>query len=55
MTHEEKMKSMTTEELAKFLCKFLSCDRCLGRDICYLGDGNANGLQTWLKREVEEE
>ena len=55
MTYEEKIKSMTTEELAKFICKLLSCDRCPGRDICYLGDGNANGLQTLLKKEVVEE
>ena len=51
MTNEEKIKSMTTEELAKFICKLLSCDSCPGSDICYR---NANGLQAWLKKEVEE-
>lgn len=54
MTYEEKIRSMTTEELAKFLCKFLSCDRCPGRDICYLGDGSANGLQKYLKKYMDE-
>ena len=55
MTNEEKMLSMTTEELAKFICKYMVCYKCPGRNYCYLADGNANGLQTWLKKEVEEE
>lgn len=55
MTNEEKMKSMTTEELAKFICKNIECYECPGKNFCYLAEGNANGLQTWLKKEVEEE
>lgn len=54
MTNEEKMKSMTTEELAKFICEQTFCFKCKGKDYCYLAEGNANGLQTFLKKEVEE-
>lgn len=53
MTYEEKIKSMTTEELAKFICKNTECYECPGKNFCYLAEGNANGLQTWLKKEVE--
>ena len=55
MTNEEKIKSMPTEELAKFICKFQMCHKCPGVHYCYIAEGNAIGLQTWLKKEVEEE
>lgn len=54
MTNEEMIKSMPTEELANFICKNIECYECPGKNFCYLAECNANGLQTWLKKEVDE-
>ena len=50
MTNEEWIKSMSTEELTRFLCSYTSCGVCRARDDCSLGD---NGLYKWLKKEVK--
>ena len=54
MTNFDKIKRMTIEELAKFICDCTDCERCYGRDLCKIGDGVANGLVKYLESEVEE-
>lgn len=50
MTNEEWIKSMSTEELALFLCSHADCNMCIAGDDCSFGD---NGLYKWLKKEKE--
>ena len=53
-TNGDKIRSMTDEELAKWLCSIMTvecCDcTCPGRDVCT----KHNGLDKWLKQEVQE-
>ena len=55
MTNGDKIRSMTDEELQKWLCSIMTaecCDMsCPGRDMCMLGH---NGLYDWLKQEVQK-
>ena len=54
MTNFEKLKSMSLEELALFVCEnAMDCEDCVGQDYCKRGDGRANGMIKWLKKEVE--
>lgn len=54
MTNGDKIRSMTDEEMQKWLCSIMTaecCDMsCPGRDMCMLGH---NGLYDWLKQEVQ--
>lgn len=54
-TNADLIRSMTDEELAKWICSIMTaecCDqRCPGRDICNFGD---NGLVKWLKQPVDK-
>lgn len=55
-TNADRIRAMSDEELAGWLCRLMTaecCDqRCPGRDICNLGD---NGLVKWMKQPVEED
>lgn len=50
MTNYEKIKGMTPEELAKFLCKMQMCSFCEARDCCSVGH---TGYIDWMKKEAE--
>ena len=51
MTNYEKIKGMTPEELAEFLCsKMQICSLCEARDCCSVGH---TGYIDWLKKEAE--
>ena len=51
MTNFEKIKNMTEEELAKFLCDTTkNCGFCEASDYCYYGH---MGFATWLEKEAE--
>lgn len=56
MTNGDRIRSMTDEEIASFICKICvreCCDlTCPARNICADGD---NGLQKWIKMEVNED
>lgn len=56
MTNADRIRAMTDEELAKWICSIMTaecCDqRCPARDICNLGD---NGLVKWMKQPAEED
>ena len=50
MTNADKIRAMTDEELAKFLCQKTKCHICYGEEYCSFGQ---NGLLEWLKQEAE--
>lgn len=55
-TNADRIRAMTDEELADFLCHIVSnntvnCANCLAEDFCRMG---RNGFKEWLKQEVEE-
>lgn len=55
-THGDRIRAMSDEELADFLCSISTaecCDRsCPARDMCDYGD---MGLIKWLKQPAKEE
>ena len=55
MTNADRIRAMSDEELAKFLCDISTaecCDRsCPARGICGFED---NGMIKWLKQPAEE-
>lgn len=56
MTNADRIRAMSNEELAKWICSIMTaecCDqRCPAMDICNLGD---NGLVKWMKQPAEED
>ena len=59
MTNAQKIRSMSDEELAEFLCDFRACDTdentcigCKGEQYCRAGHA---GTMEWLKQSVKEE
>lgn len=57
MTNYEKIKEMTLEELATFLCNsfdeaFNNCEECPAREYCRKG---CNGFKVWLESEAKDE
>ena len=56
MTNREKLRAMTDEELAKYVCDLdKMCSGCPGSDLCEFGDGHANGMIKWLQAEAEDD
>ena len=52
-TNADRIRAMTDEELAEFLCKqqdVTGCSGCVAIDFCHYGH---NGMIDWLKREAE--
>ena len=55
MTNGDRIRAMTDEELARFICnKYTECI-CPGAYMCNARDGKANGMVKWLKQPVEDE
>ena len=54
-TNADRIRSMTDEELAAFLCKKFGChsDTCPGIELCKPNEGKANGLLKWLQQPAE--
>lgn len=59
ITNAERIRAMSDEELAKFLCEFRSlgasnhpCNVCKAEEFCSLGH---NGMIDWLHRPAEED
>lgn len=50
MTNGNKIREMTDEELAQWICHHVQCARCPGGDWCSPGH---NGTLDWLKKEAE--
>lgn len=58
-TNADRIRSMSNEELSKFLCEFRSCDSdgypcsgCKAESYCRAGH---NGMEDWLQQPAEEE
>jgi len=51
-TNGDKIRSMTDEELAKWLCNNMDCPICPGDSFCEVCGGLSNGLVKWLKQEA---
>lgn len=58
-TNADRIRAMSDEELAKFLCNFRSCDSsehpcngCKAEPHCHTGH---NGMIDWLQQPAEEE
>ena len=51
-TNADRIRSMTDEELAVFLCDDRPCDFCTcpGFDLCTMDGEKANGILKWLKQ-----
>ena len=58
MTNADRIRAMTDEELAVFICDRVdTCSekRCPGAELCRGEEGKANGLKKWLQQPVEED
>ena len=56
-TNADRIRAMSDEELAEFLCHFCrDCivDACPGAEYCNAKDGKANGLVKWLRQPVKD-
>lgn len=58
-TNADRIRAMSDEELAKFLCNFRSCDSsehpcngCKAEPHCHTGH---NGMEDWLQMPAEED
>lgn len=56
-THADRIRAMSDEELAKFICEWCNCvpGYCPGLELCTPSMGKANGLVKWLQQPVEDE
>lgn len=56
MNNYHRIKAMSIEELASFLCACSDCGngRCYGNDLCKPGDGTCNGLVKYLESEASD-
>ena len=57
ITNADRIRAMSDEELAHWICKKLpGCDSktCPGAELCNATDGLSNGLVKWLKQPAEE-
>ena len=56
MTNGDRIRAMTDEELAEFLCGMMTADQCAqscpARERCYYGH---NGMVEWLQQPAEVE
>lgn len=55
MTNADRIRSMSDEELAAFLCKKFGChsETCPGIELCKPNEGKANGILKWLQQPAE--
>lgn len=55
MTNADRIRSMSDEEIAQWLCLNYSCTKCPGQNLCTCDGGKHNGLTKWLKQPAEED
>ena len=53
-TNADRIRSMTDEELAAFLCKEKICTFCFCDDFCAIDGVEGNGLLKWLQQPAEK-
>lgn len=49
-TNGDRVRELSDEEFAIWLCDRHACPRCPGEPLCKFGEGRANGLIKWLKK-----
>ena len=54
MTNYDKIRLMSIEEMARFLCDLQQCWRCQAAGLCDLTGEAANGMLRYLKLKCEE-
>lgn len=55
MTNEEKLKSLSTKELARKIRQYMECIYCPIKSKCYeSGKTCVDAWEIWLKSEVEK-
>lgn len=54
MTNEERIKSLSTEELAQKFWEIITCENCPLFEKCKRGENCVKQWVRWLKSEVEE-
>ena len=54
-SNADRIRAMSDEELAAFLCKKFGChlENCPGIELCKPNEGKANGLLKWLQQPAE--
>ena len=54
-SNADRIRAMSDEELAAFLCKKFRChsDTCPGIELCKPNEGKANGLLKWIQQPAE--
>jgi hypothetical protein len=57
MTNYEKIKAMSVEEMAEWICGIFDEDECFGKYICgvTIPAYNENAIKEYLESEVEED
>ena len=59
ITNADRIRAMSDEELAVWLCDLFSVDTCYthcpGCDFCSNAGGLSNGLKKWLQQPAEEQ
>ena len=59
VTNADRIRAMSDEELAVWLCDLFSVDTCYthcpGYDFCNDAGGLSNGLKKWLQQPAEED
>ena len=55
MTKYDKIRLMSIEEMALFLCDMAPCYRCIAKNLCGLTEEDANGMLQYLKMKHEED
>jgi len=51
-TNGDKIRAMSDEDLAEFICDRTDCPLCDANEYCTTKDGPSNGLLKWLKMEA---
>ena len=52
MTNGDKIRAMSDEDLAQFICDRTDCPLCDANEYCTTKDGPSNGLLKWLEMEA---
>lgn len=55
LTNADRIRSMSDEELARWLVDATVCERVCGEDVFCHGDECVNRVTDWLKQPVKEE
>ena len=55
ITNADRIRAMSDEGIAQWLCLHYGCTKCPGEGLCTINDGKHNGLTKWLQQPVGED